>query len=64
MKWVVKLQRHGGQFRVSLPRELIIKVGFEDVEVVTVENFAPNWILIKEYRGKGKEETGIQEDKS
>lgn len=64
MSWVVKLQRHGGQFRVGLPRGLIEELGFENVEIVEVEKYAPHWILIREYYGKGKEKSGIQEDKS
>lgn len=64
MKWVMKLQRHGGQFRVTLPRELIVKAGFEDVEVIRLEMIVKGRIMIDEYYGKGKEERDIQEDKS
>ena len=59
MKWVVKLQRHGGQFRITLPRELILKAGFENVEVVKLEQLMNNTIWIREYYGKDKEEGGI-----
>lgn len=64
MDWVVKLQKHGGQYRVTLPRELIIKAGFEEVELVRLEKWPVMGIMIQEYHGKGKEEGDLPEDKS
>lgn len=64
MDWVVKLQRHGGQYRVTLPRELIIKAGFEEVELVRVAKYAHVGIMIEEYHGKGKKEGDLPEDQS
>lgn len=64
MNWVVKLQRHGGQFRVTLPKELILKAGLEDVEVMSLKLVIPGIITLGEYFGKGKEKRGIQENRS
>jgi len=64
MKKVVKLQRHGDQYRIGLPRELVIKAGFEDVEIVMIERIVRGSILITEYHGKGKEKRGISKNRS
>lgn len=64
MNWIVKLQRHGGQFRITLPKELIVKADFEDVEVVSLGKHPVLGIIIREYNGKSKEKSGIQKDRS
>lgn len=64
MDWIVKLQRHGGQYRITLPGDLIVKANMENVEIIKLEVLIPGVVVIKEYDGKGKKVSGIQEDKS
>lgn len=64
MNWVVKLTRHGGQYRITLPRELIFKCGFEEVEFVRITKNTGYTIKIEEYYGKRKEKRDIPEDRS
>lgn len=62
MGWVVKLQRHGGQYRITIPRGLIEKVGFECAEIVILNAVVKGRIVIEEYYGKGKEKRDLPED--
>lgn len=64
MYWVVKLTRHGDQYRVTLPRKLIEGMAFQDVEFVRLEEYPSIGIIIKEYYGKGKEKGDLQEDQT
>jgi len=64
MDRVVRLQKHGGQYRVTLPRELIIKAGFEDVEFVKLYRVVPGRIVIEEYYGREKEKGDLPEGQS
>lgn len=62
MHLIVKLQRHRGQYRITLPLNLIKKCGLEDVELVRLDWVMPNTIVLREYYGKGKEKRDIPED--
>jgi len=62
--YTVKLQRHGGQYRVTIPAELIEECGFEGVELVNLEKIRGFGILIEEYCGKRKEKRDLPEDQS
>lgn len=62
--WVVKLQRHGGQYRVTLPLNLIEACGFEDVEYVSLLKYGDVGVMIEEYHGKGKKEGTVPGDKA
>lgn len=62
MDWVVKLTKHGGQYRITLPRELIFKCGFEEVEFVRLRPMQVFAIKIEEYYGSKKEKRDIPED--
>lgn len=64
MEWIVKLTRHGGQYRITLPRELIVKAGLEDVKVVKLESVVAGGIVVRGYYGKWKEKRDIPEDKA
>lgn len=64
MDWVVKLTKQGGQCRITLPRELLVKAGFEDVEYVRLRPMQVFAIKIEAYHGKGKENRDIQEDQT
>jgi len=57
----VKLQRHEGQYRVTIPRELILKADFEGVEFVRLGTGFHTGITIKEYHGKRKEKGDLPE---
>ena len=64
MGCVVKLTQYKGQYRITIPRELIRKCGFEEVEFVELYHI-PGWeIKIKEYYGKSKEKRDIPEDQT
>lgn len=64
MDWIVKLQKNEGQYRITLPGELIVKAGLEDVKIVKLVVHLGGGIIVKEYYGKGKEKRDIQEDSS
>ncbi|MBA7495719.1 hypothetical protein ES702_06308 [subsurface metagenome] len=64
MHWVVKLQRHGDQYRITLPRELIVKCGFEAVEYVSLLKYGDVGVMIEEYHGKRKEKRDLPEDQA
>jgi hypothetical protein len=64
MDWVVKLTKHGGQYRVTLPRELVVKARLEDVDFVELDSVYPDWIMIKGYHGKEKEKRDLPENQA
>lgn len=64
MGFVVKLTKHHGQYRITLPRELLAKCEMEDVEFVSLEWFPLNTIIIEEYHGAKKEKRDLPEDQS
>ncbi len=64
MDWIVKLQSHGGQYRITLPGDLIVKAGLENARQVWLESYNEGEILIKGYYGKSKEERDLPEDRS
>ena len=59
---LVKLNRHGKQYRITLPGELVERAGLVNAEILRLQWFAPNTILIEEYLGKGKEKGDLQKD--
>lgn len=61
---VVKLTKHLGQYRVTIPRELIERCGFKDVEFVRLDWFPKQTIVIQEYHGKDKEKRDVPEDQA
>lgn len=64
MEWVMKLSKSYGQYRVTIPRELIEDIDFDEVLFVRLRKCPGVGILIEEYHGKGKEKGGIQEDQT
>lgn len=64
MDWIVKLQEHGGQYRITLPRELLKKAELENEELIRLETYNQGEILIERYYGKGKKERDISENRS
>ena len=64
MEWVMKLMKSYGQYRVTIPRELIEEVGFEKVLLVRLEKICKGGILIDEYHGKSKEKRDLPEDQA
>ena len=61
---VVKLTKHYGQYRVTLPRELVERAWLKDVEYVKLYTVSPGRIVIEEYHGKGKEKGDLQKNKT
>lgn len=64
MRCVVKLTEHHGQYRITLPRELLQGTGLVNTELVVLDGSGWKEIIIREYHGKGKEKGGIQEDQT
>lgn len=64
MDYILRLQRHGSQYRVTLPLNLIEACGFEDVELVRLSRYPGVGIMIKEYHGKRKKEGTVPGDKA
>jgi len=62
MHWVVKLTSHGGQYRVTIPRELVEKARLEGVEYVKLYSVDEGAIIIGEYHGKRREKRDFPED--
>jgi len=64
MHWVVKFKEHGGQYRVTIPGELVVKADFEGVEYVRLSKAPGGGIIMREYYGKRKEKGDFPEDRS
>lgn len=60
----VKLQRHGGQYRITLPRHLLAVAGLEDAEFLRLSHKLGGMIIIREYYGKRKEKRDVPEDQA
>jgi len=58
------MTRHKGQYRITLPKELLAECEMEDVEFVDLQKYGTGWIMIGEYYGKRKEKRDISEDKA
>jgi len=48
-KYLAKLSKFGGQFRLTLPRLLVEQVAWEDVEYVVFDGRIDRSIVIKEF---------------
>jgi len=48
-KFLGKLSRFGGQYRLTLPRLLVEQVAWEDVEYVVLRGLIDRSIVIKEF---------------
>ena len=64
MRRVVKLTNHSGQYRITLPRDLVVKAGLVGVEYVKLDWGMPGRIVIEEYYGKSKEKGVVPENKA
>jgi len=60
----MKLSKSYGQYRVTIPRELIEELDFDEVLFVRLLRGIKGGILIEEYHGKGKEKRDIQKDQA
>ena len=63
MPYHVRLTKHTGQYRVTIPRELIKSLGYEDVEFVELKDLGCTGILLREYYGKRQGKRDIPKDK-
>ncbi|GAF78171.1 unnamed protein product [marine sediment metagenome] len=50
--WINKIYKQGGQYRVTLPKNLMKELGFEKVRVVEISKRSDGSINIKEYHAK------------
>lgn len=48
-KYLCKLSRFGGQFRVSIPRSLIKCLGWKKVEYVVLHKYGENSLVVEEF---------------
>lgn len=60
----MKLSKSYGQYRVTIPRELISEVGFDNALFVRLESGLGGLITIREYHGKGKEKRDVPENQA
>lgn len=63
MAWHVRLTKHTGQYRITLPKDLIEEAGFEGVQFVELKNMGSYGILIKEYYGKKNAKRDLQKNR-
>jgi len=54
--WIQKLSKSGGQYRVTLPKNMIKNLGLEKARVVEMWGTEGHIIHIKEYHGKKSRE--------
>lgn len=50
--WINKIYKQGGQYRVTLPKNLVKELGFEKARIVEISKTSDGSIKIKEYHGK------------
>ena len=50
--WIQKISDSGGQFRITLPKDLVKALGFEKARVVEIWEGEDDTIIMKEYHGK------------
>ena len=50
--FIQKISSSGGQYRVTLPKDLIKELGFEKTRVVTIESVGKESFLVRAYHGK------------
>lgn len=50
--WIQKITEWGGQFRVTLPKDLVKIAGLDKARVVEVSKVKKGVIKIEEYHGK------------
>ena len=48
-KYVVKLSKFGGQFRLTLPRLLVEVLDWEDVEFVILEDHSTGVVMVRRF---------------
>jgi len=54
--YIIKVTRSGGQYRVTLPKDLVRVLGLEKVRVVEIWEGEDDTIMMKEYHGKKNRE--------
>jgi len=64
MYWIVKLSERKGQYRVTLPRSLLIKAGLVNAELLLLNEGKPGIIEVSEYYGKKDDKRDIQNDQT
>lgn len=62
--FIHRITKDRGQYRVTLPKELIENLGLEKTRVVEIWEGEDDTINIKEYHGKRKKKRDIPEDQS
>ena len=54
--FIQKISDSGGQYRVTLPKDLIKELGFEKTRVVTIEAVGKESFLVRRYSEKNARE--------
>ena len=49
--WIQKINESGGQYRVTIPKDLIKVAGLEKARVVEITKVSDGVIKIREYKG-------------
>lgn len=48
-KYLTKLSKFGGQFRLTIPKGLVEEAGWQDVEFVTMETYMGLYIRVRRF---------------
>ena len=48
-KHLTKLSKFGGQFRITIPRALIVEMGWQDVEFVIMQSASPKAFYVRRF---------------
>jgi len=57
--WIQKISDSGGQYRVTLPKDLVKALGFEKAKVVEIWEGKNGTMIMKEYHAKKKRRARI-----
>ena len=62
--WIQKISDSGGQYRVTLPKDLIKALGFQKAKVVEIWEGEDDTIHLKEYHAKKTRKRGNKASRS
>ncbi len=55
-EWIMKLSHSGGQARITVPKDLVSEMGWEDVKIVVLQKISPKYLGVRRFEvGKEKD---------
>lgn len=63
-KWIMKLSHHGGQARLTIPKDLVIEMKWLDVQVVQLERLSSVYIGVRGFGVAEERKDDDQRDRS